>query len=244
MNELFEPSRVVHEDIVPGARYWSFIIRRGFSLRLTDIHGGANASVLMYNAAQPLERYNMADTFKIQHVACLNRGNVCYSDMGRVLMSITDDSCGDHDSFTGVSNDKQVLEQYGEARYQEHRNAFYRSGRELFLIELNKWGLGEKDIVPNINFFSKIAVNEDGDFAYVEGHSQAGQYLDLRAEMDTLVVMNTCPNPLQPGNEWKPRPVKVSIWKNDPLADNDECMNFCEENQRGFANTAIYLCQY
>jgi urea carboxylase-associated protein 2 len=236
--------RVVHQELLPGARNWSFVIRRGFALRLTDRRGGANCSVLMYNAHEKLERYNMADTLKAQHTAFLTRGHVCYSDMGRVLCSITEDTCGWHDTVCGVSNNAAVTAKYGEARYQEHRNAFHRSGRELFLIEMGKWALGRRDLVANVNFFSKVAVDDDGTMRFHQGHSRAGDHVDLRAEMDTLVVLNTCPHPMDPSTEWAPRPVELTIYRADPVAADDVCMNSCDENRRGFANTAVYHCQY
>jgi len=127
--DIIDADRVVHRELLPGARNWSFVIRRGFALRLTDRRGGANCSVLMYNAHEKLERYNMADTLKAQHTAFLTKGHVCYSDMGRVLCSIVEDTCGWHDTFCGVSNNAAVNAKYGESRYQEHRNAFHRSGR-------------------------------------------------------------------------------------------------------------------
>lgn len=234
----------VYNELLPGARNWSFIVRRGFTLRLTDKRGGANCSALFFNAAQPLERYNMADTLKAQHTAFLTKGNVCYSDMGRILFSIVEDTCGWHDTICGVSNAAGVKAHYGEARYQEHRNAFYRDGRELFLIELGKWGLGRKDLVPNVNFFSKVVVDDAGVMQFVPDNSKPGDYVDLRAEMDTLVVLNTCPHPLDPSTEWTPRPVEISIRPSEPMTDDDVCMNACPENGRGFQNTAIYHCQY
>lgn len=239
-----DPSRVLHRELVPGARNWSFILRRGKALRLTDPRGGANCSVLLFNAHEPLERYNMADTLKAQHTAFLTAGHVCYSDMGRVLCSITADSCGWHDTFCGVSDAELVRRRYGEARYQEERNAFHRNGRELFLIELAKWGLGRRDLVANINFFSKVGVDDAGRMGYVQGHSKAGDSVDLRAEMDSLIVLNTCPHPLDRSTPWSPKPVELTLWRADPVSEDDLCRNACPENQRGFANTAIYHCQY
>jgi urea carboxylase-associated protein 2 len=240
----FDRATPVHTELLPGARNWSLMVRRGFTLRLTDRRGGANCSALFFNAAHPLERYNMADTLKAQHTAYLTKCNVCYSDMGRILFSIVEDTCGWHDTICGVSNAAGVKARYGEARYQEHRNAFHRNGRELFLIELGKWGLGRKDLVANINFFSKVVVDDAGRMQFVPDNSRAGDYVDLRAEMDTLVVLNTCPHPLDPSTEWSPRPVEIAIRRSEPMTDDDLCMNACSENGRGFANTAIYHCQY
>lgn len=238
------PGRVVHSELLPGARNWSFIVRRGHALRLVDRKGGANVSALFYNAAERLERYNMADTLKIQHTAFLSAGRVLYSDMGRVLMSVTADTVGWHDTISGHSNAAQVKRQYGELRYQDAHNAFYRNGRELFLIELGKWGLGRKDLVPNVNFFTKIAVDDAGGMHYVPANSKPGDHVDLRAEMDTLVVLNSCPHPMDPAREWSPKTVELVIYKADPVAGDDLCMNSCAENQRGFALTADYHCQY
>jgi hypothetical protein len=159
-------------------------------------------------------------------------------------MSISEDSCGWHDTICGVSNAAQVRAKYGEARYQEHRNAFHRNGRELFLIELGKWGLGRRDLVANVNFFSKVTVDGEGRMRFHPGNSRAGDFVDLRAEMDTLVVLNSCPHPLDPASEWTPKPVELSIRRSVPLTDDDPCLTSCPENRRGFANTAIYHCQY
>jgi len=98
--------------------------------------------------------------------------------------------------------------------------------------------------VPNINFFSKVVVDDEGAMRFVPDNSKPGDFVDLRAEMDTLVVLNTCPHPLDPSTEWAPRPVEIAIRPSEPMTDDDACLNACPENGRGFANTAIYHCQY
>lgn len=235
---------VVYDQLLPGARNWSFILRRGFALRITDPRGGANCSALFFNANEKMERYNMADTLKAQHTAFLTKGHVCYSDMGRILVSIIEDTCGWHDPIGGVSNANTVRQRFGENRYQEARNGFYRDGRGLFLVEMGKWGLGRRDLISNVNFFSKVGVTEGGEMRFAPGNSQPGSYVDLRAEMDTLVVLNSCPHPMDPGTEWAPKPLGLRIFKTPPAAEDDLCRTSCPENGRGFENTAIYHCQY
>lgn len=234
---------LLHAVDLPGARAWSTILRRGYALRLTDLTGGANCAALFFNAAAPTERYNMADTLKAQHTAFLTAGHVCYSDMGRVLVSITHDERGWHDTLCGVSDAALVARQYGESRYQEARNAFHRNGRDLFLIELGKHGLGRRDLVANVNFFSQVLVAEDGALSFVPAPGAAGDMVELRAEMDTLVVLNTSPHPLDPATRWAPRPVRAAIVAVPPAAADDACRTSSAENGRGFANTEIYHCQ-
>lgn len=229
------------EQLAPGA-HWSGIVRRGNSLRLTDVQGGANVAALFYNADEKLERYNMADTLKAQHTAYLTTSVVCYSDMGRVLCSITADTCGWHDTLGGASNAALVERKYGTARYQEYRNDYYKNGYDSLLNELGKYGLGKRDVVSNINFFSKVTVDTGGTLIFHPGHSKPGASVDLRFEMNTLVVLSTCQHPLDPAPHYQPRPININVWRSGAVPADDACRNRCPENQRGFVNTErLYL---
>lgn len=232
--------RLLWEEHLPGGNHWSGRLRRGTALRLTDLQGGANVSTLFYNADQPLERYSMPDTLKSQHTAFLTDGHVCQSDMGRVLCSLTADSLGWHDTWCGVSDAAMVLEKYGEKRYQQHRNAMHRNGRDNLLIELAKWGLGARDLVPGVNFFSKVVPDADGALSHVSDHSAAGSFVDLRFEMDTLVVLSSAPHPLDKRADYAPADVQLSAWRADPVAADDACRLQCPQNGRAFINTERY----
>jgi hypothetical protein len=237
-------SRTVYRETLPGARYASFVLKRGFSLQLVDVSGRANLAMLLYNPDHLLERYNAPDTLKGQHTSKLTRGHMLYSDMGRVMLSVVDDSLGWHDTIGGVSDAAMVRARYGEHRYQEHRNDFHRDGRELFLIELAKWGLGARDLMPNLNWFSKVAVAENGTLGFAEGHGGPGAEVHLRAEMDTLLVMNTAPHPMDPSPVYDPGAVDLAIYRT-PTIDiaRDPCINARPENARAWANTAIAHAQ-
>ena len=153
-------SEVLWTDRVPGGAHTSFVMRRGTRLRITAEDAGANASLVLYNYEQLTESYNMADTLKGQHTAFLTRDHVLYSDMGRVMCSITADDCGWHDPMCGVSNAALVTAKYGAARYQEHRNDYHRNGQDSLVNELEKYGLSLKDLVAPLNLFSKVVVDE------------------------------------------------------------------------------------
>ncbi len=219
------------------AGMWSGVIGRGKTLRLTDLEGGANVGLLLYNADLTVERYNMPDTLKGQHIFHLKHPFCLHSDMGRLLASITADTVGWHDTVSGCSDAHLVAGKYGEKTYQAARNDFHRNGRECFLIELAKWGLGERDLVPNLNLFSKVVADEAGRLSFVPGHSPAGSSVDLRLEMNTLVVLNTCQHPLDPSATYAPQPVKLTVTKTERPGPEDYCRNFRPENQRSFILT-------
>lgn len=233
--------RLLWEEELPGGNHWSGRLRRGMALRLTDLQGGANLSALFYNAEQPLERYSMPDTLKAQHTGYLTSGYVCQSDMGRVLCSITADSVGWHDTWCGVSDAAMVLAKYGVKRYQEHRNEMHRNGRDGLLIELAKWGLGVRDLVPSVNFFSKVVPDADGMLSHVADHSVAGSYVDLRFEMDTLVIFSSAPHPLDASPNYAPSNVQLSAYRAPPVAADDACRTQCAQNGRAFINTDRYF---
>lgn len=239
MSAVSPAAPLLWEEHLHGGAHWSGVARRGTTLRLTDMVGGANVAALFYNYEDRLERYNMADTLKAQHTAYLTKGCVCYSDMGRILCSITADSCGWHDTLCGVSNKAVVAAKYGETRFQEYRNGFYKNGLDSLLNELGKYGLGRRDVVANVNFFSKVTPGPDGRLYFRPTNSKAGDYVDLRFEMDALVVFSTCQHPLDPDPVYNPRYVRITASATGPAWRDDACRKRCPENERGFRNTEM-----
>ena len=233
------PQEPILDAVLPGGASLSRVCRRGTELTMIDCEGGANVSALLYRAGEPLERYCMPDTLKAQHVSRLTEGVALYSDMGRVLASIVADSCGWHDTISGHSTPEMVSERWGARPYQDARNEWRRSAREAFLVELAKHGLGMRDLVANINFFSKVAVDEQGTLALLAGNSPAGSRVRLRFELDTLLVLCNCPHPLLP--EWRVHPVQLSVEHSQPVRSDDAVRASCVENGRGFAATEAAL---
>lgn len=232
---------VAWEEVLPGGNHWSGRLRRGSGLKLTTLATRANVSALFFNAEQPLERFNMPDTLKTQHAAYLSVGHTLHSDMGRVLCSIIDDSAGWHDAWCGVSDKDGVRARYGDKSYQQHRNAMHRNGRDGLLTELAKHGLGARDLVPNVNFFSKVVVDDEGALHFAAGHAPAGSQVVLRFEMDTLVVLSAAPHPLDPDPMYAPADIAMTILRIGPPSANDRCRTGCEQNARAFVNTERYV---
>lgn len=232
---------VLFDEALRGGSCWSHVLKRGTALRIVDVAGGANAAAIFYNFECPVERYNMPDTLKAQHTAHLTDGFVLYSDMGRILCSVTHDSCGWHDPIGGHSDAALVRKKYGEARYQEHRNDFHRNTLDNFLVELGKYGLNRRDLTPSMNFFSKVVVGPEGGMTFAPSNSQPGNFVELRAEMNVLVILDTCQHPMDPNPRYDPKPVHLSVRRVQPPAADDPCRLSRPENARGFVNTERYF---
>ncbi|HEY0833377.1 MAG TPA: urea amidolyase associated protein UAAP1 [Azospirillum sp.] len=231
---------VLYEDEIPGGKHWSLTVRRGTVLRLIDHEGGANVGMLFYNPQNLLERYNAPDTLKCQHTFKLTAGHCLYSDMGRIFCSIVEDTSGWHDTVCGNSTKALVAERWGHRSYQEHRNGWTLNGHDSFLVEGAKYGLGRRDLAANVNWFSKVATEEDGSLVFDPAHAKAGAFVDLRFEMDTLVLLHTCPHPLNPATEYPRKPVAYQLRTAPPVAEDDRCKCSRPENERGFENTRLY----
>lgn len=227
----------LYEELVPGGGHTSFVLKRGQLLRITDLEGAANASLLLLNAAEKSERLNLPDSLKCQHTAKLTAGHCLYSDMGRVLAAITADTCGWHDSFGGVLNADEVKEKYGNGNYQQLRNGFFRNGVDNLLVEMGKWNLNLQDLLICLNLFSKVTVDSDGCFHFQPGNSKAGDYIELYAPMDTLVVLTALQHPMDPNPVYAPKPLQLSWHKVESDGISVLCRTSRPENQRGFHNT-------
>lgn len=233
---------IIYEETIPGASHWSMVVPAGHTLTLTDPEGGSNVSMLFYNPNNLLERYNAPDTLKCQHTFKLTKGHCLYSDMGRIFCSIIHDDTQWIDSVGGVANKQKVQDKWGARDYQTDRNAWLQNGYDSLLVEVAKYGLGKRDLAANINIFSKVKTDDEGALSFVESHSKAGDQVQLRFEMDTLVVLTTCPHPMNPASEYPNLPTELCLTKSAPISENDECLTSCDENGRGFENNRRYQC--
>ncbi|MCF4166758.1 DUF1989 domain-containing protein [Zavarzinia compransoris] len=222
-------NRVRIAEEIPGGWYWTARLARGERLRLINPAATPGVSFFMWNAADTSERYNSADTVKLQWNASLPRGRVLFSDMGRVMASIVEDSCCAHDTIVGGSTPASSLAKYGAEGL--------RNTAENMRLAASKFGLGKRDLAPVISFFSPVSVGEDGRFEWRDGVLKDGDFVELRAEMDLLVAVSNCPHPFSPGAEFAPSPVQAIVWQGPAPDADDLCRTATAEAVRGFENT-------
>jgi urea carboxylase-associated protein 2 len=234
-----EAGRLLLSERLRGGQMWSRVVRRSERLTLTDPEGGGTAAALFFNAKEPLERYNMPDTLKAQHIARLTKDNVLMSDMGRVLFSVVRDDAGWHDTITGHLTRSASEKKFGAGSYQALRNDFFRNTRDNFLIELGKYGLGKRDLHANVNFFVKVVADAEGSMSFVP-NATPGSSVELRAEMDVLVILSVTPHAFDPASRYAPKPVGVALHTGAPAAADDSCRKSCPEAERSFVLTEAY----
>ena len=223
----------------PGEK-WSGPIGKGKLLHFKALGPDANVALLMYNLYDTSERYNMPDTLKAQYTAHLTKGNVLMSDNGRVLASIVEDSLGWHDSISGLTTREETDRKYGKTTYQDQRNGWLRSGLENMAVELVRNGMSTRDLVPCVNLFTKVFVEEDGSMHYQKGWCKEGATVTLRTEMDSIVILSNTPTPLNPSNSYPTAYVSLEVYDAPAIDLLDECVQHRPENFRAFENTWDY----
>jgi urea carboxylase-associated protein 2 len=218
------------ETIAPGG-YAAKRLSRGARLRLVDIEGDACVSMLLFNAERPIERLNVADTLKVQWNAYLGANRLLLSDMGKVLMSVIEDTAETHDAFCGASNAASNAAKYGEGdNWGPHPNA-----RDRFVLATAKFGLGAKDIHPCINWFKGVTIGPDGSTRFVTSQSP-GQQVTFRAEMDVIVVLANCPHVLDARPGYTVTPARTLAWRGPETPTDDPIRNATPEGLRAFLN--------
>jgi urea carboxylase-associated protein 2 len=229
-----------YQTEIPAGGHWSIELRRGTQITLRDVDGNGNAGMLFYNPRNLLERYNAPDTLKCQHTFKLTKGHCLYSDMGRIFASVIADDVGWHDTVCGNIHASQVADRWGARDYQNDRNDWHQNGYDAFLTELAKYGLGAADMAANLNWFSKVVTDADGNMSLANNNSRAGNSLSLRLEMDALVLIHACPHPLRMAEDYPRHRIGVELGVAVPMSEDDACLNHCDENRRGFKNNALY----
>jgi hypothetical protein len=237
-----DTTKLMWSEVVPGGSHWSWRMPRGSAIRFVALDAGANLSLVLYSAQEKLERYNMPDSLKAQHTAHYTRGHVLMSDMGRSMASVTADSLGWHDPLGALLDNELMATKYGEQRYEQARNAMYRSGKDGLLIEIGKYGLTKRDLIPPVNLFSKVSVDSQGRFGFAADHAKTGDFVELRFDMDVILAVSSAPHALDPSPVYAPKKVGLVAWRCGAAPADDFCRAFRPENARALHNSdMLYL---
>ncbi|MBC8129959.1 MAG: DUF1989 domain-containing protein [Rhizobiaceae bacterium] len=228
-----DPEAIVSSKTVPGGWYTCLRLRRGEGLRLVNTTGASAVSLFAWNAADTSERLNHADSVKIQWSVTLRKGRVLFSDMGRVILSIVEDTSGAHDALLGGSTAASTLAAFGPGPFRNARDNAVQGALKL--------GLSKRDIGPCVTLFAPVHVGENERFVWREGVRKPGDFVDLRAEIDLLVLLSNTPHPLDTARPYAPGPVDVVRFRMPAAAIDDPCRTASAEARRGFENTAAAL---
>jgi urea carboxylase-associated protein 1 len=194
---------------VPAGEYWIHRLDRGHVLRIVDVEGNQAADTLFFNADDPAERYSAVDTIREQRNLYLGVGSKLRSTANNVMLEIVADTVGRHDTLGGACATESNTVRYALEKKTMHA---CRDSWLLAVAEHPEFGLTKRDIAHNINFFMNVPVTPDGGLTFEDGLSGPGKYVELRAEMNVIVLISNCPQLNNPCNAYNPTPIEVLIF--------------------------------
>lgn len=196
---------VVHDEVLPARAGWSRVVEAGQTLRIVDLGGNQAVDFLVFDAHDHGHRYSASDTITAQRNIYLVEGTTLLSNEGAALMTVTGTTCAHHDTIGGACSRESNTLRYG------HHTAHQHACVENFLDAGSRHGLGKRDLVSNVNWFMNVPVGADGTLGIVDGISRPGLHVDVRADVDVLVVISNCPQINNPCNGFDPTPVQLQV---------------------------------
>ena len=198
-----------YRKVVPAGDYWMHVVKKGETFRILDLEGNQAADTLFFNADDPHERYSACDTVREQGNVFITAGTVLRSDLCRPMLTVTADTVGRHDTLGGACATESNTVRYALEKFSMHacRDSFL-----LAVAENEHYGLDKRDIAHNINFFMNVPVTAEGGLTFADGLSAPGKYVEMRAEMNVIVLISNCPQLNNPCNAYEPTPVEFLIW--------------------------------
>jgi urea carboxylase-associated protein 1 len=203
-----DPKDAVYDFEVPAGEPWLHELKKGQVLRILDLKGNQAVDTLFYNAHDPAERYSATDTIRAQGNIYLTTGSRLLSTEGNVMLTIVADTCGRHDTLGGA-----CAAESNQVRYALEKRPMHNC-RDNYLLALaeSPYDMGKRDLTSNINFFMNVPVTPEGGLTFEDGISDAGKYVELRAEMHVIVLVSNCPQLNNPCNAYNPTPARMLIW--------------------------------
>lgn len=203
-----DPRTAVYDLTLPAGEPWLYEVRAGQVLRILDLEGNQAVDTLIYALDDTAEHYDAQRTIAQQRSLYLTAGSQLWSSEGRVMATVTADTCGRHDTLGGA-----CAAESNQVRYALEKRPMH-SCRDSFLhaLQHTHYPLSKRDLVSNINFFMNVPVTPQGGLTFADGISAAGKYVELRADIDLLVLISNCPQLNNPCNAYNPTPVRLLIW--------------------------------
>jgi urea carboxylase-associated protein 1 len=191
--------KVLREETVAPAGYFSAEIRKGQVLRIVDVEGQQVADLVTINAGNIAEKLSVMNTINLNKQVFPRVGYVLYSDEARGMMTIIADTCGVHDMLAGACSSFTNEKRYG---VKDTKNC-----RDNLAAALKPWGITWKDVPFNMNVFMNCPIGSDGNWSIQVPKSKAGDYIDFRAEMNVIAAFSNCPQVHNACNGFRLKPL-------------------------------------
>ncbi|MEW5920858.1 MAG: DUF1989 domain-containing protein [Bacillota bacterium] len=201
---------VVKERIyIPPRGYMKArILHKGQCLRIVDLEGQQCADMILYNAADYTDVFSCVYTMLINQTWQITKGHLLYSKYASLMATMVEDTVGKHYFGGGFCSAEVNRLRYG---IEGSPNC-----RDNLVASMSDYNFTSKNVELDscISFFMNLGYAPNGTFVIAEPDSKAGDYFDLRAEMDLIVSLSNCPQERSPSNAYNPTALEVIFYEN------------------------------
>jgi uncharacterized protein YcgI (DUF1989 family) len=188
--------------IVPARSARAFLVPAGAVVRVIDVEGQQVADVVAACAERPAETLSGIVSTQLNKAVYPTTGDVLYSVQRRPMFTIVADTVGRHDFLMGACSPTSYRLRYG---VEDHPNC-----QVLLGTALAPFGV-PPDVPDTFNAFMNVPIGPDGKLTVEVPRSHAGDYVDLRAEMDLILGVAACPADLSACNNWNPTAIGLEL---------------------------------
>lgn len=189
--------------LIPATMGLGFKLDKGQIVRVTDVEGEQVADFAAYNAVHPNERIDPGVTIDALGKMNVLPGDILYSNQYRPLLTIIKDTVGRHDFINSACRPEMYEVLYNK---KEHASCYNNLNEALA-----EFGLPAPDQHYPFNLFMNTVIDPSGKVSVERPLSKAGDYIELRAEMDLIIAISACPCSESICNGYKCTPIAVEI---------------------------------
>ena len=199
---MSNPANLLEKVRIPPQSGAAFIIEQGQSIRIIDVEGQQVADLFSFAKKDPGEVLSSGHTTDYNDKLFLSINDVLYSNLSKPMFTITADQVGRHFMLYAPCSQKMYEKSYGVT--EAHPNCL-----DNLVTNLQKFGIKASQITVPLNIFMNIELSQKGEISIRPPRSKAGDFIELRAEMDLIVGVTACSAGKCNNFSWTPIDVEI-----------------------------------
>jgi uncharacterized protein YcgI (DUF1989 family) len=182
----------------------AFEVKAGARFRVIDVEGQQVSDLVVFLREDLDERLSQANTRKLNAAVKLNRGHALYSTRCRKLLTLVEDTVGEHDILFSSCSAYDYRVRFGLA--DPHPSCL-----GILADVLAPYGIPEALIPDPFNIFQHSEIAPDFRLSTRAPLSRAGDYVAFQAEADCLVALTACPQDQNACNAYRITDIRVEL---------------------------------